>query len=117
MKIVIENDDIIEVQFIQEQVGLNDLRMLEEAIEVVHKTGEKVNIMVYVPELKSATKNAIMESFKFCFNERKNIHKIAVVSHKEWYRYGVAFENCLVSWKEKYFDINNIENARKWLKS
>jgi len=108
-------DNLISIEFTDEKVSQENIQHLESAIEQLHKNTNDIHLIILLGMHTKPSLKALYESLKLIKDEHKPIHKIAVVSHRELIKAGIAIDNMILPWQEKYFDIEDIDKAWEWI--
>ena len=107
--------NVISVELTDEKVTQHHIQQLEKAVEELHEKTNDIHIIILLGSHTKGSLKMLYEALKFIKKEHKTIHKIAVVAHSTFIKAGVAMDNMVLPWQEKYFDIENLEDAWQWI--
>ena len=88
-------------------------------LDVIIKKHGKLNLLIWFDSNASWDFEAGMEDMSWGFHNVKNIHKMALVSSKNFWKWFTALGQPfakLFGMESKYFDESNIDGAWKWIK-
>ncbi|RUA07084.1 MAG: hypothetical protein DSY82_08695 [Flavobacteriia bacterium] len=91
-----------------------DIKKIEKDIEKVLKNRDKVNLMLYV-HVEGENIASFVEEFRAGIKYWNKLNKIAYIGKKEKWARWVVIDNFFTKFKEKYFELDDIERAWKWL--
>ncbi|TKG96337.1 STAS/SEC14 domain-containing protein [Puteibacter caeruleilacunae] len=109
-------DNVLVTEFVNASISADDINDLFKIVEELNWKYEHVNLMILVEEFPKLTKELIYSSIVKGIQDRKVIHKIAIVGEERALKLLVPLENLVVPWSEKYFDIKDMDDAWNWLK-
>ena len=93
----------------------DEIIAIDEGIEYMLSKFEKVNLMICI-NAKGESLNAFIKEFQLGVKYWNKINKIAYVADKKHWKTLVAIDNFFAKFKEKYFDIKDMDHAWQWLK-
>jgi len=96
-------------------VTKDEITAIDEGIEFMLSEFDTINLMICI-NAKGESFDAFLKEFQLGLKYRNKINKIAYIADKKHWKILVAVDNFFVKFKEKYFDIDDIDNAWKWLK-
>ncbi len=103
--LVYEIDDIITEQ---------EISIIGDGIEEKLKDVEKVNLMLYI-NVEGETFGSFVKEFQLGVKYWSKINKIAYLSNKKNWNTLIAIDNLFTKFKEKYFDIEEVDKAWEWI--
>lgn len=92
-----------------------EIIIIDEGIEFMLSEIGKVNLMICI-NAKGESLAALIKEFQLGIKYWNKINKIAYVADKKHWKTLVAMDNFFAKFKEKYFDIDDMDNAWKWLR-
>lgn len=107
--------NLISVELTDEKVTANHIKQLEKVIEQLHEKTSDIHLIILLGSHTKGSLKMIYEALKLIKKDHKSIHKIAIVGHSKFIKVGVAMDNMVLPWEEKYFDIENLEDAWRWV--
>ncbi len=107
----VENTLIYEID---DFISQYEIEAIGAGIDSKLKKFEKINLMIYV-EAKSENLASFFKEFQLGIKYWNKINKIAYIAHKRHWKAIVELDDIFTKFKEKYFDIDNLEQAWKWL--
>lgn len=111
------HSNVITVELTDEKVTEQHIQQLEKVVEELHEKTDRVCLLILLGSHTKATIKMFFEAFGFIKKEHKMIYKIAIVADSKLVKTGVALDNLVLPWKEKYFPIENLEEAWSWITS
>ena len=119
--------------------GFNEIRLEEEPVgkivtlkfkETLHKKDyeefvpqveglmgdSKIRLLVELHEFKGWTAGALWEDTKFAARHFDDIDRLAVAGDTRWEKGLTVFIKPFTKAEVRYFDLKDIENARRWLR-
>jgi len=97
-----------------EFISQYEIEVIEKGIEKVLKSQDKVNLMLYV-HVKGENIASFVEEFRAGVKYWNKVNKIAYIGKKEKWSKWIAIDNFFTKFKEKYFELDDIESAWKWI--
>lgn len=85
-------------------------------IEGLMKNGQKLRIVVELHDFKGWTAGALWEETKFAAKHFNDIEKLAVVGDARWEMGLTAFIKPFTMASVRYFDMEEAEEAQKWVR-
>jgi len=77
----------------------------------------KVSILVIMHDFHGWTAGALWEDLKFDFKHWRDIERLALVGETKWQHGMAVFCKPFTTAKVRYFDHENLDEARQWLVS
>jgi len=100
---------------LDEFITKEEIIIIDEGIEFMLSEIDKVNLMICI-NAKGESFGAFIKEFQVGMKYWNKINKIAYVADKKYWKTLVALDNLFTKFKEKYFDIDDMDNAWKWFK-
>ncbi len=92
-----------------------EIIIIDEGIEFILSKIDKANLMICI-NAKGESFGALIKEFQVCIKHWNKINKIAYIADKKHWKTLVAIDNFFSKFKEKYFDLDDMVAAWKWLK-
>lgn len=108
-------NNLITAELTEATITQEHIKKLEDTIDKLHEKTDDIHIVLLMGEHTKASLKAIYEGLKMVKKDRKIIHKIAVVGDSKLIKAGVALDNMVLPWEEKYFDLGDMDLAWKWI--
>lgn len=117
MKIEVNKNykNVISIELTGENITKEQIEKIEETVAALHEKIEDVHFIILVGAHSHMSIKAIYEALKLVIKERKFIHKIAIVAHSNFIKVGAKLDNLTLPWQEKYFDIDEVNEAWNWI--
>jgi hypothetical protein len=100
---------------LDEFITKDEINVIDNGIEFMLTEIDKVNLMIFI-NAKGESLGALLKEFQVGIKYWNKIKKIAFIGDKKHWKTIVAFDNLFTKFKEKYFDIDDMNTAWKWLK-
>ncbi len=100
---------------LDEFITKDEIDAIDKGIEFMLSEVDKVNLMICI-NAKGESFGAFIKEFQVGIKYWNKLHKIAYVADKRNWKILVAIDDFFTKFKEKYFDIDDMDNAWKWLK-
>ncbi len=99
---------------IEEYLTVEELDVIDKGIETLLKAYNKVNLMLYI-DIKSEDYSALIKEIAMGMKYWNKINKIAYIGdHKKWGSL-IVLDDIFTKFKEKYFELEQIDKAWEWL--
>ncbi|MCB0397826.1 MAG: STAS/SEC14 domain-containing protein [Flavobacteriales bacterium] len=92
-----------------------EIASLEPEMKAIEKEFGYVNLLVSLLNVKGESLGALMEELRLGLKHWNQIHKVAYIGDKDWLKALVKLDNVFVKFKEKYFDVPEMNEAWDWL--
>jgi hypothetical protein len=108
------HNNTISVKFIGEKITRTEMTQLYHEIEQLSASHPRINVLMLLGHQQKLNVLSFCESFREAHQLSKFISKVAIISdhHMEL---GAALTTTFFHWKEKYFNIDHINQAWEWL--
>lgn len=107
--------DIVTLKF-KGKVEKEDYELFVPQIEGLMKGDAKIRLLVELHDFKGWTAGALWEDTKFAARHFNDIERLAIVGDAEWEKNMAAFVKPFTMATVKYFDIQNADRAREWVR-
>ena len=87
---------------------------IEKGIEFKLLKFDSINLMIYI-NAKGEGFDSLIEELQLTIKYSNDIHKMAVISNRNYWKILVSIDNMSSKYKEKYFDIHDIAKAWDWI--
>jgi hypothetical protein len=84
--------------------------------EIINEHG-KLRFLMDMTEYEGFTFKAAMDDLMFDLKHDKDIERCAVIGKKTWEEWMIKISQLFMKGEIKYFDVHEIDQAWKWLKS
>jgi len=101
---------------LDEFVTKDEIIDIDEGIESVLSKFDKINLMICI-DIKRESFGAFIKELQVGIKYWNKINKIAYVADKKHWETLVEIDNVFTKFREKYFDIDDMDNAWKWIES
>lgn len=95
-------------------VSEKSIANIEPEMKKLEEKFGKVKLMIIL-NAKGETLSAMLEEFELGIKHWNKISKIAYVGDKKRWKPLIAIDNVFTKFEEKYFDLNDLDEAWKWL--
>lgn len=116
MKVYNVIGNILDVEIVSDTVMPDDIKKIESVMDKMLTQYEKISIRITLGRHLEMTLKTQLEVLKTGIQMHKHIHRLAVIGDREVLKLLTTVDNLMVPWQEKYFHIDDLENAEKWLK-
>ena len=99
---------------LSEFINQFDIKEIENGIGAKLKDFDKINLMIDV-HIKSENFASFFKELEVGIKYWNKINKIAFIGESKIWETVVKIDNIFTKFKEKYFEIDDLENAWKWL--
>ncbi|MCF6182349.1 STAS/SEC14 domain-containing protein [Lutibacter sp.] len=99
---------------LDEFVTKDEIIMIDEGIQSTLSNFDEINLMICI-NIKRESLGALIKEFQVGLKYWNKINKIAYVADKKHWQTLVEIDNLFTKFKEKYFDVDDMDNAWKWL--
>lgn len=96
-------------------VTKDDIIVIDQGIDFMLSQIDNVNLMICI-NAQGESFGAFIKEFQLGVKYRNKIHKIAYVADKQNWKVLVAIDNLFTKFKERYFDVDDMDAAWKWLR-
>jgi hypothetical protein len=100
---------------IKKKLDKEDYETFVPMIERQIEAGAPIRLIVELKDFEGWTAGALWEDTKFAARHFKDIERMAVIGDSRWEKGGTFFFKPFTAAKVRYFDKNDIEQARKWI--
>ncbi len=100
---------------LDEFVTKDEIIAIDEGIEFMLSEIDTVNLMICI-NASGESFGAFIKEFQMGIKYWNKINKVAYVADKKHWKTLVAIDNFFTKFKEKYFDVDDMDAAWKWLK-
>ncbi len=100
---------------LDEFVTKDEIIAIDEGIEFMLSEIDTVNLMICINS-SGESFGAFIKEFQMGIKYWNKINKVAYVADKKHWETLVAIDNFFTKFKEKYFDVDDMDAAWKWLK-
>lgn len=100
----------------KEKLDKDDYAKFVPQLEGLMCTGEKIRLLIELKDFKGWTFGATWEETKFTFRHMGEIEKLAIVGDQQWAKHMVAIVKSFTAATAKFFNAEQMEAAKKWLK-
>jgi len=97
-------------EFITEE----EIQTIDIGIESMLSKIDHVNLMIYI-DVEGESMKAFIREFQLGAKYWNDINRIAYVADKKHWEAIIAIDNLFTKFKEKYFDVDDMDNAWKWI--
>ncbi|MGO3719874.1 MAG: STAS/SEC14 domain-containing protein [Mesonia hippocampi] len=91
-----------------------DIKTIDTGIAFMFSEIDHVNLMIYI-NVEGESIKAMINQFQIGAKYWNKINRIAYVADKKHWQTIIAFDNLFTKFKEKYFDVDDMDNAWKWI--
>jgi hypothetical protein len=106
---------IVTLKF-REKLDKADYETFVPMIESQMKNGAPIRLLAELHDFEGWTAGALWEDTKFAAKHFNDIERLAVVGESRWQKGITVFVKPFTSANVRYFDINEIDRARKWVR-
>ncbi len=99
---------------LDEFITKDEIIVIEKGIDFILSKFDKVNLMICV-NVKKESLGAIIKEFQVGVEYWNKINRIAYIADKRHWKLLVEIDNLFTKFKEKYFDVDDMDAAWKWL--
>lgn len=110
-----QTDSTIEIEMNGKMTKAN-FEKLAPAIKSKIDKYNKVNAIITVNQARGMTIGGFIEELKLGLKFLRDFEKIAIIGNREMLQKIVEAEAKILKLNMKYFDENNVEKARQWLR-
>lgn len=110
------NENLLAIEVSGKNKGEDDRKLRPVIDELIQEYG-CVKFLIVLKDFKGCDIDGFWEEIKMCLAYYKKITKIAVVGDKWWEKAMVKLDAPFEHAEEKYFDISQLEDAKKWIMS
>ncbi len=100
---------------IKEKLRKKDYEEFVPQLESLMQDGSKIRLMVELDDFQGWTMGALWEDTKFATRHFNDIERLAVVGEARWEKGVTLFLKPFTKAQVRYFDIDNIGQARRWI--
>jgi hypothetical protein len=93
-----------------------DYKRFVPQLEKIMESEDKIRMLVELKEFKGWTAGALWEDTKFGTQHFNDIERLAIVGDKKWEKAMAAFIKPFTSAIVRYFDIDDMKQAEKWIR-
>jgi len=93
-----------------------EINVIDNGIEFMLSEIDNVNLMICLTA-QGESFGALLKEFQVGIKYWNKIKKIAYIGDKKHWKTIVAIDNLFTKFKERYFDIDDMDSAWKWLKN
>jgi len=108
-------DDYLEVE-LNGKLTKEDYAAFVPAIELAIRQHGKIRMIVVMRDFQGWTAGALWEDVKFDWKHYGDIERLAIVGEKKWEAGMAQFCRPFTRATIKFFDIADIDDARRWMK-
>ncbi len=109
------HSNVISIELTNEKVTQEHIKKIDDTIAELHKKTDNLHFIVLVTPHTKISLDGILEVLKMAIKDRKFIRKVAIVGDSQLLKVGIAMDNAVLPWQEKYFDIDNLNDAWQWV--
>ena len=95
-------------------VNKEDIECINDGIEFKLSKLDAINLMIYI-NAKGEGFDTLIQEFLLALKYSNDINKMAFISDKNYWKLLVTLDNMSSTYKEKYFDIDDIAKAWDWI--
>ncbi len=117
-EINLEEKDQKKIVFItfKGKVNRNDYDLLVPQLEGIIRKGGNIRLLIELRDFEGWTLGALWEDAKFSLMHVKNIVKFAIVGGRKWEKTLALFIKPFVKARIKYFDMDQMDEAKIWIR-
>ncbi len=116
MKVYNVIGNILDIEIVSDTVMPDDIKKIESVMQRMLDQYEKISIRITLGRHLEMTLKTQLEVLKAGIQMHDHICRLAVIGDQNVLKLLTTVDNLMAPWKEKYFDIDDLEQAEKWLK-
>jgi len=94
-----------------------ELDVINTGLYNLEQKHTEVNLVVSITNVKGQSFGALVREIEYGIVHWNKLSKVAYIGDKKWWKPLVELDDVFTKFKEKYFDINEMENAIEWIKN
>ena len=98
------------------KLSKDDYELFVPQLEGLMKPTEKIRLLVELRDFQGWTVGALWEDTKFAAKHFNDIVRLAIVGDKQWEKGIALFAKPFTAASVRYFDVNQMDEAQKWLR-
>lgn len=110
-----ESDGKVLVIHVSEKLTKDDYEHLVPEVDRLIEKHGKIRMLFEMHDFHGWSCGALWEDTKFAFKHFRAIERLAVIGEKKWQRGMATFCKPFTKAEIRYFDHDNLDEAREWL--
>jgi len=117
-EITLEEEDVGKIVTLtfKGKLSREDYELFVPQLEGLMKQDEKIRLLVELKDFKGWTAGALWEDIKFDVKHFNDIERLAVVGDSKWEKGLALFAKPFTTASVRYFEQNEMEQAKRWLR-
>ncbi|WP_196888810.1 STAS/SEC14 domain-containing protein [Aureivirga sp. CE67] len=107
--------NVISIEVSEEIITKTQVEKVEEVINDLKEKYNDIRLFIMIGEHSKISFKGVLEALNIVKDDHKVIHKVGIVGNSTFIKEGTALDNLALPWKEKYFNIENLEKAWEWI--
>lgn len=100
---------------LDEFVTKEEILIIEEGIEFMLSEMDMINLMICINNTTGESFDALVKEFQLGLKYSNKINKVAYLTDNKNWKTLINIENIFTNFRIKYFNIDDIDSAWKWL--
>jgi hypothetical protein len=117
MKVYNVEGHILDIEIVSDAVTKDDIMKIEDVMVEMLKQYDKIAIRVALGRHLEMTIKAQLEVLKAGIKMHSQIDRLVVIGDRQILKLLTSLDNVFTPWKERYFSIDELEEANLWLKA